>query len=378
MTTQGLTMLLQDHIFIKDYKSNMTTTAEKIQDAYQANDISTLVKIIDDFQGHVDIYNHTGQRLFTSRKAPLPDYLKEADLSTDQYNDIEDVKGHKSIVLSRVFDSNELLVMEMDLSLLSEVLSSANKSSMISGSIVIVVFMGLIYYLTCKITDPVVSIHHKINDLAHKTKTRPLEIMSRDEIGDIASTLNHLSDHIQEFIPQNINENENTPSDGNDNGSLETDPLTQILNRKKMDYIISQEVSKSKKTYSSFSILLIDIDHFRVINENHGHQVGDDVLVEFASILQSNIRNTDTLGRWGGEEFIILLKETSIEDALTKAEYLRKLIMNHDFNQVKDLTVSLGVSQYKPSMSLDDLVSMADKALYIAKESGRNRVSYVK
>ena len=144
---------------------------------------------------------------------------------------------------------------------------------------------------------------------------------------------------------------------------VEYDELTHILNRR--------GVLGKIENVKTGSILFLDIDYFKKINDTYGHEFGDFVLSEIGKILQNTFRKSDIIGRWGGEEFIIILPETSYEDALKLAEKLRKTIENHNFKDVK-VTISVGVSEY--TGNFENSLKRADEALYKAKNSGRNQV----
>lgn len=153
-----------------------------------------------------------------------------------------------------------------------------------------------------------------------------------------------------------------------------TDQLTGLYNRVRLDEVFRYESLQFKRHGETFSILLIDIDHFKRINDVHGHQVGDLALSELAQLLQANSRSTDTAGRWGGEEFLIICPETDLQGALQLAEMLRDTIQRHNFKAVNKLTCSIGVSSFRKNDSPEAMLSRADKALYLAKSKGRNSV----
>ncbi|UCX06170.1 GGDEF domain-containing protein [Shewanella glacialimarina] len=121
------------------------------------------------------------------------------------------------------------------------------------------------------------------------------------------------------------------------------------------------------------SVAIIDIDHFKRVNDNHGHLVGDKVLCELAQLLQSQMRSNDLLARWGGEEFVVILPNTTLDDAMELNERLRQFIASNNI-QGMELTISLGVAQYELKDTVHSLLDRADKALYEAKSAGRNRV----
>lgn len=158
-----------------------------------------------------------------------------------------------------------------------------------------------------------------------------------------------------------------------------TDYLTGIYNVRYFYSRLSEEFSRSERYGITISCMMIDIDHFKEINDKYGHKVGDIVLREVAQQLKLLTRKSDILARYGGEEFIVLLTDASLNDATAKAEVLRSFIAAYKFQGVKEergLSVSIGVSSYPGNniKNTDELITCADDALYIAKKSGRNRV----
>lgn len=152
------------------------------------------------------------------------------------------------------------------------------------------------------------------------------------------------------------------------------DPLTQAFNRRHMLMAIDEEIQRSKRTHEDLSLLLVDADHFKAINDQHGHEVGDMVLKQLVEVLSGGIRRTDTLARWGGEEFTILLPGASRDDAFGVGESLRTRVSRTPFESSREVTVSIGLAEYKHGDTADALVRRADQALYEAKNNGRNRV----
>ncbi len=154
----------------------------------------------------------------------------------------------------------------------------------------------------------------------------------------------------------------------------ETDALTEIYNRRKIDRILQQECERSKRYGSLFSVLMMDIDHFKRVNDRYGHLVGDKVLNRLAVLLNDNTRSVDEVGRWGGEEFLVVCPETDLDSAVIAAEKIRKAIQQYDFPDIDHLTISIGVEVYKPDQGLKETLEQADYYLYQAKKKGRNRV----
>ena len=153
-----------------------------------------------------------------------------------------------------------------------------------------------------------------------------------------------------------------------------TDKLTGLCNRYKLDEILRYEILQAKRYHKELSVVFFDIDYFKRINDGYGHTVGDTVLKEIANLCKTLVRDTDTLGRWGGEEFLVVCPKTSLECAITVAERIRMAMESNSF--VADLTVtaSFGVGEFEPSMEFDDLIKRVDGAMYEAKRNGRNRV----
>lgn len=153
-----------------------------------------------------------------------------------------------------------------------------------------------------------------------------------------------------------------------------TDALTGIHNRLHIENLLESELIRKKRYNQSLSVLLLDIDHFKSINDEFGHLQGDNVLANLATILQKNTRETDLLGRWGGEEFLIVLPETDANMAFRLAEKLRTAIAAEPFEKVDHVTASFGLAEAKPDQSPRQLIQIVDSALYLAKEQGRNQV----
>ena len=166
------------------------------------------------------------------------------------------------------------------------------------------------------------------------------------------------------------------------------DELTGLWNRRAFYTHAQSELERSERMVHALSILLLDIDHFKLVNDRFGHLVGDRALIMVADTIAKNLRSYDRAGRWGGEEFIILLPETSLNEAAEIAERLRIQVMNarlpvhvedqDNFDDELRIEISLGVATLNlgSSVSLDQLFNAADEMLYLAKKQGRNRVCY--
>nr|WP_321266910.1 diguanylate cyclase [uncultured Sulfurimonas sp.] len=153
-----------------------------------------------------------------------------------------------------------------------------------------------------------------------------------------------------------------------------TDSLTKLFNRNKLNDVLEKEMALASAVSSPLSIIFLDIDHFKKVNDTYGHDVGDEVLISVANIISSTTRTGDIAARWGGEEFIITLQSTDALHASILAEKLRVKIENHTFKSVKNITISAGITEYISNESKDIFIKRVDEALYEAKESGRNKI----
>jgi len=154
-----------------------------------------------------------------------------------------------------------------------------------------------------------------------------------------------------------------------------TDRLTGIYNRMKLDEALAAEIQRCRRYDQALAIVLLDIDHFKRINDTYGHQAGDRALIDIARLLGAGSRETDVVGRWGGEEFMIVLPHTDLAGAGRLAEKMRTTIAAHEFAGIGQQTASFGVAAYRIDDQPNDLVARADAALYEAKRAGRNRVA---
>jgi len=164
--------------------------------------------------------------------------------------------------------------------------------------------------------------------------------------------------------------------------SVRTDPLTNLPNRRGWSEKLEYEKIRFDRRQNPFTVIIGDIDHFKNINDTYGHDAGDHILIWIARMLKENSRKQDVVSRWGGEEFIILLPETDLENGAILAEKLRSKIESEVFvyqDKKIPVTISFGLSVYnKKGLKIEDVVKQADQCLYEAKDSGRNKVIYKK
>ncbi|GAM15455.1 GGDEF domain-containing protein [Mesobacillus selenatarsenatis] len=152
------------------------------------------------------------------------------------------------------------------------------------------------------------------------------------------------------------------------------DSLTRVANRHQIDVWLEEKLEAAEEEGKSFSIIFFDIDHFKKVNDDFGHKIGDCVLKELSAIVSGNLSDGDDFGRWGGEEFILITDSTGGQ-VYEKAEHFRKMVENHCFKGAGSLTASFGVTDYQSGDNIDSLLNRADEALYVSKNGGRNKVS---
>jgi two-component system cell cycle response regulator len=190
--------------------------------------------------------------------------------------------------------------------------------------------------------------------------------IGQDELAQLGRTFNAMADKISES--QALLREMST-----------RDSLTGLINYREFHRQLTEEVERSRRYGRPFSLLMLDIDHFKTINDTYGHLAGDTALRSVAALLREEVRPTDMVARYGGEEFILVLPETAGPGALTLAERLRARVAGHAIavtgDQTTSLTVSIGLASYPGETdSVQKLLSAADQALYAAKAGGRNRV----
>ncbi|WP_417334324.1 diguanylate cyclase [Halarcobacter sp.] len=155
-----------------------------------------------------------------------------------------------------------------------------------------------------------------------------------------------------------------------------TDKLTSLYNRRKIEELLEFEINRSERFNHKFGLAIVDIDKFKEVNDTYGHQIGDKVLKEIANILNTNRRKTDFVGRYGGEEFVIICPESDVEGVIKLMETFKEKICKHKFSKVENKTASFGVTMSQRGDTIESILKRADDALYKAKDNGRNKIEY--
>lgn len=232
------------------------------------------------------------------------------------------------------------------------------------------VFTALVVglFMSKSILLPIRELYQGVREFAKGNVTFRLSTLCKDEIGDLMRDFNSMADTIEQ---SQIDLKKEAALDG----------LTGIFNRKGFIDLLYQEIERSRRYNHFLSLLMIDLDFFKEVNDTYGHPAGDSVLKAASDIIQKQLRKMDTIGRYGGDEFIVLLPETNIEQAYKLAKRIHRSVSDStirlDPEASIDFTISVGLSSFPHDAdSSEALISLADQALYAAKKKGRNRVFY--
>lgn len=246
--------------------------------------------------------------------------------------------------------------------------SASSRAILIAVAVVAIFGSTLALLVAGTLARPIIAIGRKAHSIARLEFDTELHITSTDEIGDLAVVMNSIADELKETWSRLSEANRRLET------LSQTDSLTGLSNRLKIDQVLEREHYRAEERGQAFAVLMCDLDKFKEINDRYGHHAGDQVLVEFADLLRRRSRQSDLVGRWGGEEFIIVLPDTDREGALAAAESLRRACEVRRFSTVGSITASIGVGIHRQGMSAENVMKHADEALYRAKELGRNRV----
>jgi diguanylate cyclase (GGDEF)-like protein len=239
------------------------------------------------------------------------------------------------------------------------------KKNIVIILLIMIVFITIITILFSKtITQPLDLLTNAIKNLGTGDLSKRVDIKYNNELGVLADCFNKSLDELEKM-----------------NDSVEyfaklsvTDSLTQIYNRIKLHSELDIEIKRYTRTQSKLSLVMFDIDHFKKINDTYGHDVGDVTLIDLVKLVQKNIRETDIFVRWGGEEFMLLLIDTDLENAKLMTEKIRKKIELFSFKEIDRLTCSFGITQLNNKDTKESIIKRVDEVLYDAKNNGRNRI----
>ncbi|WP_051326652.1 sensor domain-containing diguanylate cyclase [Aliagarivorans taiwanensis] len=274
-------------------------------------------------------------------------------------------------------------------------IAQMQRQMLVNGLGSFLVGLLLIVAISSHFTKPIRQLVNHVKQVSKGDFSSKINITSRDELGALSHAFNGMQSALAQSFGQlteardqlaQLNANleqrvaERTEELHEKNIQLErmsiTDKLTDVYNRAKLDIELEKEFERYQRYQQPFALVMIDLDFFKQVNDNFGHHVGDSVLQESAALFLHTVRETDILGRWGGEEFMVICPNTSKDRAISLAERIRNAIEQHEFAHVGKRTASLGVSMIEPGDTFETLSSRADTALYQAKEHGRNKVKF--
>lgn len=370
--------VLEQRLFpsIPTFAENITT--------YIGEENQKFNKLLIDIQSNLDVgtiqvNNRTAQKEFVSLRKGL-DKIKELhtqyiDLSIKLFapiteGRIEDISLYQTTYqsledeLNHAVESTLFEIQEYTATSVSNIKHLERRALILFTTSGFLLLLVIIFFLTIIIrrirTSIGMAVHFAENIEAGRRKP-PKGIRSKDEIGLII--------HAMEFMLRSIKHAEDELK-----RLALTDSLTGVANRLNFNTTLDKEIERVKRYEQDLSIIMFDIDHFKSFNDTYGHDAGDLILIELAEIINKIIRSTDLFARWGGEEFILLLPNTSLQEAHAVAEKLRSVIEQHPFSGGRKVTSSFGVCQFDKE-DADSLLKRVDVALYESKEFGRNRVT---
>lgn len=253
--------------------------------------------------------------------------------------------------------------------------------------LVILIFIVTIIHILAwrlwarRLITPLVALRERVSAIFEGRETDDFSF-PQNEFGEIAVSIGKLTKNALYQQMQKLKMANETIAEINNELTLKNDKLqdlaihdhlTGLYNRVIIDETLRSELDRFERYGMPFSIAILDIDHFKKVNDAFGHATGDDVLAEISAILSSNVRKSDLVGRWGGEEFILLFVNTPFHAAYAASEKIRVLIGMHKFSIPENVTVSIGVGEIRKGEVILDIIRRVDSYLYEAKNNGRNR-----
>ena len=230
-----------------------------------------------------------------------------------------------------------------------------------------------------KLSAPLEQLTRAIEAMKPGQLRQKVPVASNDELGRLSSSFNHMSEELAQTYTALENSNRKLDEYSQQMRELsERDELTHLLNRRAFNARIELLAAQARRYEHPITLAMIDVDHFKKVNDQYSHAIGDRVLQVIASILRSHLRDADLLARYGGEEFVIAFPETDPEQATMLADRLRGLVVTHSWISVApdlNVTLSIGLAELKSGITIPQAMRIADANLYEAKRSGRNRIA---
>ena len=240
------------------------------------------------------------------------------------------------------------------------------RNILIYGTLLGILFVSIAATLLIRsIVRPLNKAVTHFKHIAEGNLDEDISVSSQDEIGQVLTGLAAMQGKLKIMI-------------GELDQLASTDKLTGAWNRRRFEETVETEMDRLRRYGQRLSLMILDVDHFKKINDHYGHPIGDQVLIDLSNTIRSSLRASDSLTRWGGEEFVILCPNTTAEIVSRLAERLRKKIASVKFQEVGTITLSFGVAECGPNETWEQWLHRADEALYLAKSGGRDQVKTIK
>lgn len=380
----------------------LETTALSLRDPLYHSQIDELVALAHALSDNQDVaffiaYDAQGKILADSRQPELQ-FSREVDPLGKKLVGMDAGQVYKIWLSDQYISGRPVILGNQTIGAIAASLSTLSLEKKIADLALESVYLGLItglvsallgFWFARQITIPLSELAHGAGEMSKGNLGVRVRSNSNDEIGQLARVFNQMAASIQERenelrelaagLERTVDERTATLRE--QTVMLEqmaiTDPLTKIYNRRHFFSLAEKEMERAARQQYPLTVILIDTDHFKRINDTYGHPFGDQILINVTQIIQANIRSMDIFARYGGEEFVLLMPDTSERSALRTAERLRKIVGNnphkHDGKEVR-LSISLGVACWDGDAESDitALVARADQALYESKRRGRN------
>ncbi len=277
----------------------------------------------------------------------------------------------------RAFKALEMTTLNERQQKLNGLLDTVQIIYLLEFVVFLILMLLLVGLIRRRVTKPLTQLHISAKQLEAQGRFTPVPNVADDEIGSVVKAFNAMAQKIVTQVRELRDLNHQTTQE-RDTARMESlvDHLTGLFNRRHLSSQLQKLIESSNRYGHPLTLLMIDLDHFKDINDTFGHDSGDRVLIEVANLIHDTIRESDIAVRYSGDEFIIVLDHTDVKDALAKAEWLREQVALTHINELggSRLSVSIGVATHLPNEDTpESLLKKADEALYRAKQAGRNR-----
>ncbi|HPQ54194.1 MAG TPA: diguanylate cyclase, partial [Spirochaetota bacterium] len=341
------------------------------------NIVSPLVENYIIYNDRGDVLDHTGADITVSSAKILNGIkaLARKELAGEKYQiTVDEGTGNLNFFIPVIVPAvqNPVLYFSMSTGEINRSLRDLYKLAFFIISIIALlhIFFAFLFYKI--IVYPIRLLKRQSGDISNGDLNARVNLHRTDEIGALSSSLNRMAENIHEKI--SIIEN-----------MAVTDALTGLCNRRNLFERINSELSKAKRNHSGLGALMIDIDHFKKINDTYGHMAGDSVISGIADLLKKSCRASDVIARYGGEEFAVITESGSLKEIKALAERIRKAAEKLVFSEDDTLsvTISIGISFFAPELlehvkDIEKILYYPDQGLYRAKRNGRNRTEQVR